>query len=58
MEDLENSILTNTNYTQFYARYVYDLFIIIPKSKPKDNDKLQFTIETQNNNTLNFLDKF
>lgn len=58
MEDLENSILTNTNYTQFYGRYVYDLFIIIPKSKPKDNDKLQFTIETQNNNTLNFLDKF
>lgn len=64
MEDLEITITNKINYIQFYTRYVDDLFLIIPRDKVNEilnlfnsyHPKLQFTIETEKKNTINYLD--
>lgn len=63
--DLENSVLNSFDFDiLFYGRYVDDTFLIIPKDKlqtvfntfNKFHPRIQFTIESEDNHQLNFLD--
>lgn len=65
LEDLENTIIPKLNYEiPFFYRYVDDCITLVPRDKTNYilelfnsyNSKLQFTIEIEDNNTLNFLD--
>jgi hypothetical protein len=65
LEDLEESMLNNLNYPiPFFYRYVDDCITAIPKDKIDDilkhfnsyHKKIQFTIEIENQNKINFLD--
>ena len=65
MEYAENQILNNLDFQiLFYKRYVDDCLLAIPKGKEQQilnafnsfHQKLQFTIEIENNKQINFLD--
>lgn len=65
MEDLEENVINNLTFDlPFYQRYVDDSFAIIHKDHYPEllerfnnyHPKLQFTIELEKNNRLNFLD--
>lgn len=63
MEDLKTT-LTSKVILKLYKIYVYDLFVIKPENKTtyfkhvqySYHLKLQFTIEAEKNNTVNYLD--
>lgn len=65
LEDLEETIISKLDfYLLFICRYVDDCIIIIPQDKKgymltmfnNSHTKIQFTIETETNNKINFLD--
>lgn len=65
MQDLEKSILRKLPFnSSFYFRYVDNIILTAPPDYLDDlllffnnyNNRLQFTSEIQNNNTLSFLD--
>lgn len=65
LEDLENSILPKLNFQlPFFYRYVDDCLTAIPKGQENYilekfhnyHDHLKFTIEIENNHSINFLD--
>ncbi|XP_046492442.2 uncharacterized protein [Neodiprion pinetum] len=65
MEDLETSCINNLDFDlPFYFRYVDDILTAVPKEKidhtlntfNRYHPRLQFTIETEENNAINFLD--
>lgn len=65
LEDLESTIIPQINFQlPFFYRYVDDCITAIPEDKEayilnlfnSYHNKIKFTIETEENNTLNFLD--
>ena len=64
MQDLEIELLARYKSILFYGRYVDAFFMIISKNKLKlllkfvnyYYPRLKFTHETENNNSINFLD--
>lgn len=65
MEYAEDQIIDNLDFgILFYKRYVDDCLLAIPKDKEQEilnafnafHHKLQFTIESENNKQINFLD--
>jgi hypothetical protein len=65
MENLEETVLSKINFhVPFFFRYVDDCITAIPKDKTDDilkhfnnfHKNLQFTMEIEKNNTINFLD--
>ena len=65
MDDLETQCLKQLDYTPlFFFRYVDDIVLCIPNQKidytldifNKYHPKLQFTVELEENNRINFLD--
>ena len=65
LEDLEENILNNLGFhIPFFYRYVDDCITAVPNNKTADilnsfnsyHNKLQFTIEIENLNKINFLD--
>jgi len=65
LEDLENNIIPKLNFQPtLYKRYVDDCLIILPKNKIEYiteqfnsyHHKLQFTVEKEINNSINYLD--
>ncbi|XP_071579044.1 uncharacterized protein [Temnothorax nylanderi] len=65
MEDLEESVLSALDiHLSFYKRYVDDIIMKIPRDSVQDvldhfngyHDRLNFTIEYENNGRLSFLD--
>lgn len=65
LEELETDCLNKINLNlPFYRRYVDDIFMIVPKNSTNYilttfnnyNKQIQFTLEIENNNQLNFLD--
>ena len=64
MRDLETYVFSRIDYIKFYNRYVDDIFCVIPFSKIDEtldifnsyDPNLQFTIELEQNKTINFLD--
>ena len=65
MQHLENSVIDQIPFNiPFYKRYVDDIFIPLPYNKIEStlkffnsfHNKLQFTFEKENNNSLSFLD--
>jgi len=65
MDDLETSCLNKLSFTPlFFYRYVDDIMTCIPTIKINEiisvfnsyNERLQFTYELENNNSINFLD--
>jgi predicted GIY-YIG superfamily endonuclease len=65
MEHLEESVIEGLNFDiLFFKRYVDDCLMAVPENETNNildkfnsfHRKLQFTIEIENNNTINFLD--
>ncbi|XP_011858314.1 PREDICTED: uncharacterized protein LOC105555883 [Vollenhovia emeryi] len=64
MDDLETNCMERLNFAiPVYYRYVDDIFMILPANRLTDvlntfnnyHPRLKFTVEIENNNTLNFL---
>ena len=67
MQHIENLILSNDSFVfQFWFRYVDDIFACLEKNKIEENlnfinsinHNIQFTVEKEVNNEINFLDIF
>ena len=65
MEKLETTVLSSLSIDiPFFKRYVDDCILAVPKNKEQEtidafnnfNPRLQFTMEVNNNNQINFLD--
>lgn len=65
MEHLEEVVLKDLNHNiLFFKRYVDDCLAAVPNNSINDvlsafnnfHEKIKFTVETEKNNTINFLD--